>query len=295
MVRYSAKGQSYFDNIVERINTDSQKIIKNYKITNIYFGNEFCEELIPTLDEVIKAVDICNKLKYTFTLVTSYVTDKGIEKLEVILQFLDSLSEKIEVVCNDWGVCQLINDKYINLEIIAGRVLDKLSRDPRISKDEYELVYSKNSLEFLKTPNILVDSYQYVLKKYQVKRAEFDYVPQGLNITNKLKQKSVNKISVYMPFGYVTTGRMCMMRFLKQKGKEKFYLNKSCQKSCKKYNQIMVKNIELGINYDSYIVNDKLELFRKGNTVFYEVKDIGSFLEENDVIDRIVYQSYLPM
>ena len=64
----------------------------------------------------------------TFTLVTPYVWNTMMEKLEETLKYLNELKIKnpIEVVVNDFWVLRVLNKKYINLKPIFGRVIHKI-------------------------------------------------------------------------------------------------------------------------------------------------------------------------
>jgi len=56
----------------------------------------------------------------TFTLVTPYVGNTMLAKLEETLEYLNDLQIKnpIEVVVNDFGVLRLLSKKYTNLKPI---------------------------------------------------------------------------------------------------------------------------------------------------------------------------------
>ena len=95
----------------------------------IYFGNEFCEKLIPAVAEVEKVRDYCKKNKTGFSLVTPYVTDAGMAKLDKLFSFLLGNGESCEVIVNDYGVLSLINEEYPVLRPVLGRLLTKQKRD----------------------------------------------------------------------------------------------------------------------------------------------------------------------
>lgn len=288
-------------NVADLISTYSTKI-KNVvteligekfnEYERIYFGNEFCEYLLPTVEQVEEVMAYCKKQNKLFSVVTPYISESSLKKIDKLLDYLDEKNEDIEVVCNDWGVCSIIHEKYSNLKAVIGRLLDKMSKDARLSKEDYDRIFDENSIEYLKSSNTYVDSYIDILREYGVERIEYDCPPQGLNINTKVKDIYA---SAYMPFGYITTGRMCMMKFLSQDGNEKYSLEKGCVRNCQKYDQVMrkIRNCVYGDNAECGIKN--IELYRKGNTIFYLSENYDEIISNNELIDRVIFQPTIPM
>jgi hypothetical protein len=81
------------------------------KISGIYYWSDNCEYLAPTKQELEQAIEKFYQFnknfpphkKRTFVLVTPYVWDKMLEKLEETLEYLNNLTIKntIEIVVND--------------------------------------------------------------------------------------------------------------------------------------------------------------------------------------------------
>ncbi|MFN3477211.1 MAG: hypothetical protein ACK4Z6_06630, partial [Candidatus Methylomirabilales bacterium] len=93
---------------LDPVQVESRKVIEEafgrIAFSRVYFGNEFCQHLIPTLAH-LRAVYLAAVEKgFTFTLLTPYITDDGLEKLKPLLSFLSTREDLIEVVVNDWGV-----------------------------------------------------------------------------------------------------------------------------------------------------------------------------------------------
>ena len=96
------------------------------KISWIYYWSDNCEYLAPAKQEIEKAIEkfqIFNKnfpphCVRSFTLVTPYVGDLMLGRLDETLDYLNDLQIKnqIEVVVNDFWVLNLINKKYKNLK-----------------------------------------------------------------------------------------------------------------------------------------------------------------------------------
>lgn len=96
-------------------------LIDNSKVTRIYYGEEFCERLIPNLETIkkIKAATSSKGLKFSF--VTPVVTDLGLERINEIMKIID---DHDEIIVNDIGVLNLIHTTYKN-PINIGRVLGR--------------------------------------------------------------------------------------------------------------------------------------------------------------------------
>src|SRR3972149_3376687 len=95
--------------------TDNLKYFDN-TFTRLYFGNEFCEELIPCTDKLDAAIDFVIKRNADFTLVTPFVTNKGIKRLIPLLKRVSELElgeKKIERVEFD-NVLQDINFNFLS-------------------------------------------------------------------------------------------------------------------------------------------------------------------------------------
>lgn len=268
-----------------------EELIGKEKFTRIYFGNEFCEFLIPSKKDIDVLVEKIKEKNLDFTLVTPVVTDYGLGKIQEVIEYLYELDiNNFEVVFNDWGTMQLIKEKYNNLTLIAGRVLDKTPRDPRVKKDDYSYYFTEEGQSYIKKSSISSISYQNILIKNNIMRAELDLLPQGYEMNNC--NIDVN-VSLYIPYGFVTTGRLCMVRNLGSDNKFCFG-EKKCSHNCKKYDQLMVKQIDTYIDLSDKEKVCVLELFRKGNTVFYENRNLNE-IDNYNFYHRIVYQPNIPM
>jgi hypothetical protein len=254
----------------------------------IYFGNEFCENLIPTLGLMKSWVSFAKLKNKELTFVTPFVTNLGIEKLKYLLAFLNK-QKSCEVVFNDWGVFKLIRDNFINITPVLGRLLSRQRRDPRLidiinGRQKIREVYSPKEQEkfvilpkkipsslanYYRTCVLGVSAFQQFILSCGINRVEIDNLVWKM----RLKLNKRLKVSIYVPFGYVSTTRSCGKLTLTYK---------PCQKECKDY------FIRLGS--ESLLSN----VYAIGNTVFYKnaepsvgyLKDLG--------IDRVIYQPRLP-
>lgn len=257
-------------------------------IDRIYFGNEFCQNLIPSLATLKKWYFLTIAENKKFTFVTPFVTNVGLKKLKNIFAFLNS-KKNVEVVFNDWGVFEIIKESFKNISLVLGRLLSKQRRDPRMLKiflgkqkvTKYVSLDKMTKTIYLpkKVPQTLFEHYrssvidvpgfqEYLLSRGIV-RVEID------NLIWKMKLNPIKeiRISLYLPYGYISTTRECGKLTLTYA---------ACEKECKKY-FFRLENNSLPVPF-----------YTIGNTVFYKSKIPSDKYLKGLGIDRIVYQPRLP-
>ena len=98
--------------------------------------------------------------------------------------------------------------------------------------------------------------------------------------------------SVYIPYGYVATGRVCMPGSMDLDRQDKFTEYMGCQKECLRFSLRL-------LNTGSPFSNRDLELIQRGNTIFYpnSWSTLESILngDRAGMVDRIIYQPELPL
>lgn len=262
---------------------------ENSAYSRIYFGSEFCQNLIPSLDTLKKQYFLAKDKDQAFTFVTSYVTNAGLEKLDNLLSFLND-QQNVEVVFNDWGVFKLIKDNYSNLDLVLGRLLTKQRRDPRMlkilegrqkarkinqilaGKKETIILIPKevpsSLFEYYRGSVINAPIFQKYLLSQDIKRVEIDNLVWKMSV----KVDKRIRVSIYLPYGYITTTRMCGRLTLTYE---------SCKKECKRY-FIQLEDSSLPVPF--YII---------GNTIFYQSETPSDKYLEKLGIDRVVYQPRL--
>src|SRR3990172_9007931 len=80
--------------------------------SRLYFGNEFCDHLIPSPRTLSEALALSRELGLRFSLVTPMVTDSGIDALGRLFR---SLPDGSEVIASDWGVLRLVRTEFPSL------------------------------------------------------------------------------------------------------------------------------------------------------------------------------------
>ncbi|MBU4216575.1 class I SAM-dependent methyltransferase [Candidatus Parcubacteria bacterium] len=236
------------------------------KVQNLYFGNEFCENLIPDKGEVLALLKYVHKNGLTLTLLTPYCTDHGIEKLREILPLLPV---RTEVVFSDWGVLELI--KKYNLVPILGRLMISIKRDVRIKTTDLK------NLDYFKTCNLESKDFQNFLIKNDIFRVELDNVVQGY----KFKLHKKIKISLHYPFVYVSTSRKCITAYCADPLQTDCLPLSGCNFECTKY------------VFRASLADGETKLIFKGNSIFYKNEEVNKNIEELSA-DRLVYSPELP-
>ena len=171
----------------------------------LYFGDEFCMHLIPTPGEVRELHEFAREAGLGFTLVTPYVTSRGLEKLDEAFKVLAELEPEAEVVANDWGVLHFVNREYPSFRKHLGRGLNKLKRGPRI-------LYMKGMVpeEGYKTScraSLSSDEFQEFAQKYSLGMVEIDNVKQELVLDI---EDAPFTTALHVPYVYVSTTRICL-------------------------------------------------------------------------------------
>ena len=243
--------------------------------TRIYFGQEFCERLLPSKDELEKLCVFSKKEGVPLTLVTPYVTDKGLLKLEKLIDLFAEKMPGSEVVFNDWGVFQFIEENHLDVRLVLGRLLNKQKRGPRITNIIDQV--PKETREYYTGASLDVSATAEFLKKKGILRVEFDNLLQGLNMTGLDPEI---KRSLYLPYLFISTTRFCLTANCDKEDQGVGVM--PCRMECKKYT----------FNLNNPVM--KTPLIRKGNTVFVVNENIPDVVSKGEV-DRIVIQPEIPV
>lgn len=252
-------------------------------ISRIYFGNEFCENKLPSVDDIELTMSFCINNGIGFTLLLPPMSTKNILGFTLLLEKLASLYS-FEVVCNSWGTIESLHSLN-GISLIMGRLLNKIKHDPFISwpMDEsimkYKIRYSFPNADqgaiaaYFQQSNIGNEYFDSLLAKYNIERVETDLQYQNFGSCTLSK-------SLYFPIQYVTSGRYCLWSGLAEIDKHnKFRPLNDCVKPCSQYFSLLK-------SYDS-----NLKLYSHGNAVFVKRKITGC---EVEVYDRYIFEESLP-
>jgi len=102
------------------------------QLTALYFGTEFCQELIPGIKDTEAFCTHCAERGLEAVLLTPVVTHKGLRRLDRLLGSLARREMFPAVVFNDWGVLELLRKKHPLFPLRMGRLMNRGLRDPRL-------------------------------------------------------------------------------------------------------------------------------------------------------------------
>jgi hypothetical protein len=247
--------------------------VKNLKYatpeySRLYFGVEFCQNLIPSVEDLNRVVEFISKNKMEFTFVTPFLTNAGIKKIKLLLNFITKVKPDAEIVINDWGLLGLITREYPGLNLSLGRLLSKQKRGPQIlnllGKVPEDMIrhFQQSNIDSSVLSNFLVSRH--------IKRVELDNLFQGIS-----RPFPSLRGSLYMPFAYVTTTRICLFSLRKDNADRISRVISPCHKKCRE-RVFMLKHKKM-----------PADLLLKGNTQFFKNEQLPDNLEDLSV-DRIV-------
>ncbi len=234
------------------------------KIGGIYYWSDNCEFLVPTKIELEKAIEkfqVFNKnfpphKVRSFTLVTPYVWDIMLERLEEWLAYLNELKIKnpIEIVVNDFWVLRLLNKKYTNLKPIFGRVIHKILKTPLIDTYWYEahpaweLIKNKSEQEklaqraeivrwqmkFYNSSEVSLDVYRNFLSKYNIDSVALDYMEKREELFDNSRFWEIG-VDLYYPWAIIFTWRLCDTSAIENPARWMYAIDEICPRTCNRY------------------------------------------------------------
>ena len=171
----------------------------------LYFGHEFCQRLLPSPLEANRAYEHARTCDKGFTLVTPFVTNAGLARVRLLLTSLlaTAAGDPFEVVVNDWGVLHLLHREHPELPLALGRLLTKQKRGPRIMN--MADVLPAGAWDHFQRANSDVPHLSRFLESQGVARVELDNLLQGISRSGGLTA------SLWYPFLYITTTRLCLL------------------------------------------------------------------------------------
>ena len=184
--------------------------------THLHFGSEFCEHLLPSPRVLREAVRQAGEHGLRFALLTPVALPGVIERLDALLPLLP---DGMEVVANDWGVAHRVATRFPSLGLVAGRVLCRMTKDPRLDAG-----WAGRCGHALAAPAMRA-----LFERLGIRRLELDMpVFPDEEALDGLPLPA----GVHLPFVYVAKGRMCRVGSLSMTGPERFAVGRRCQKEC---------------------------------------------------------------
>jgi len=220
----------------------------------LYSGDEFCIHRLPHPAELAALVQLATEKRWQLTLLTPPLSDAGLETCKRLFDYLQQETSQTEVVVNDWGVLLYLEKNYPSFELSAGRLLNKGFKDPRLPNASNASQFSDETASLFNHGTFDFPGFQQTLSDFQVRRIERDVLPY-----EDLKKKRLNGLStsIYFPYGYITTGRICWIASFNERERRRFRIADGCQRRC--------NQLSLRLKHDQ----TSMKLFQEGNTIFY--------------------------
>jgi hypothetical protein len=257
---------------ISKIN-DLKYVTQEY--SRLYFGIEFCQNLLPSKEEIGQILRFIFEKRIDFTFVTPYLTNEGMEKIKGLLSCVIDAQAEAEIVINDWGLLEWINQEYPGLNLALGRLLTKQKRGPRILK--LIGIVPDTMIQHFRKSNVDASAAIDFLIERQIKRVELDNLLQGIS-----RPPHSLKGSLYIPFAYITTTRLCLLSSCENESDKYLRMVSACNRECQRYTfKLTHKNMPV-------------DLLLKGNTQFFRNERLPDNLDDLN-IDRIVYQPAIPI
>ncbi len=241
-------------------------------ISRIYIGNEFCHNLFPSLELLMKMMDKAFNEKINITICFTYMRECYIKKNEEIINSIYKWcvinDKKIEIIINDWGMLKLCRGKEDYFDFNLGILLNKRKKDPRFA---YKKGYEENK-KMLAENSLNNEEFRKFLNEYNIKRYEYE------SCTYKIKIPE-GRHSMHMPFYITNVSQYCTLYAMcsnLDRGKQ--VLVNNCPKYCREYIFAYPKHLKMVGRYNSLFAFDDT-LLRNELELQYYVKN---------GIDRIV-------
>ncbi len=198
-------------------------------IKGVYFGNSYCEHLLPTPLEIAKAYGYFNDKHHNFVFVFPPIGENKIAEAKEILEELKRLSIK-EVVVNDFGMLQLVKDEF---KTILGVNFTKVIKNAFLdSKEPFEVSSSQliNQKKLTSHLEFEIDFVREFYKSMGISRVSIENKDYDLSFLNK---KPLFYVDIYYPNRIISHSRACDIAGVFN-DKQTYFPAKNCQKFCTK-------------------------------------------------------------
>ena len=234
----------------------------------LYFGSEFCADLLPGRAEVQRYCTRARSLEVEAVLLTPIAAPGALARIEKLLASVAQIDPAPAVVFNDWGVANLLRDVFPHLERRAGRLMNRGLRDPRLMENP-----STSSAAAGDRGRRL----RSLLAGFGVTALETDADIEGTFLGDGAE--GLQRV-LYLPYAFAASSRNCLIKAEGAPSIDECFtksLALPCKGACRGHWH-RVDRPDTG-----------LPLWRAGNTVFFEVPQhrVEALVQQ---ADRIVLQ-----
>ncbi len=249
-------------------------------ITRLYIGDEFCPHRLPDMDALHDFSRFAQDNRLALTMLTPPLSDREIERHFSLFDYLNKFHNNVEIVVNDMGVILFLKKGFPLLRLVAGRLLNKAFKDPRLTDAAGLSSYSEEAEILLNECTFDNEVFQNMMAGFDIWRMEQDLLPYGNAVVDTI---SGMKRSVYFPFGYISSGRVCFSSTFNMPEASWFMPLDQCSRSCD-LSALDLKND-----------NFAFQVIQSGNTVFYlypkqRITDLFEKACQQEM--RLVYQGF---
>lgn len=248
--------------------TSLRSILPPGAVRALYFGTEFCAELLPDAAKVSRLCAHAGSLGVEAVLLTPIAAPAGLERVKRLLNDVTNAGNTPEVVFNDWGVGHLLRDSFPGLRRRAGRLINRGLRDPRLMEKETAPCC---------VPGDRAIRLRSLLAKLGTSALETDPDLEGGYLGDGTE--GLQRV-LYLPFSFAASSRNCLVKAAALPSPDGCFtrgLGTTCSAACRGKEQRIERT------------DTTLTLWRSGNTVFFEVPQARaeSLIRQ---ADRIVLQ-----
>lgn len=223
------------------------------RINRIYIGDEFCPKRLPDVKTLKSRLKAADQKGLPVTLLTPVLTDGGIKAWDKLFETFHQWNHAAEVVVNDLGVLLYLKQAFPGFHLSMGRLFNKGFKDPRPGKKNITPAAACLNHCSFQQSNI-----KSLAKNFGIQRFEQDIFPHSdFDAQSLAMNGSGFNVSVYFPFGYVTTGRACMTAGMDGRPDAKFNFSAGCRAPCTTH------------RFKLNPPGNGPALLQNGNTIFY--------------------------
>lgn len=238
----------------------------------IYVGNQFCHNLFPDKNILLKILDKAYKENLEITIAFTYIREEYIyyteEIISIIYNWCENNGKMVEIIVNDWGMIKLFTEKLDLLTPILGVLLNKRKKDPRM-KWKWGV---QNNIKRIVDNNLSCHEYREFLSKLHINRYEYE-------TSTFLSKIHKTNSSLHFPYYQMNTSQYCpLYAQCKNYSRNRQILVKSCPKYCSEFVFMYPKHLNMVGKYNS--------IFGFDDAIFNDF-DILKYYIDNG-IDRLV-------
>ena len=243
------------------------KLCPEAPLKALYFGSEFCQELIPGKRDMEIFCEHGKARELEAVLLTPIVTHKGLDRLARLFDHLTGQGWFPAVVFNDWGVLELLRKQFPALPRRMGRLMNRGLRDPRLKMQAVdpagENTHRGAGIRRLAS-SLGVSAVE----------SDADLEPGFLGPGSDHLTRTL-----HVPFTFASSGRNCLEKAAAApagKGLFSQGLNSGCSAPCR------------GIYRQEHRQDTQVDMLRAGNTLFF--KTPPEWLSRHiKLADRVVF------